>query len=1423
MKKLGLLLCATGALIVTACSASAAHIANLPERDARIIVEVDRNIDKLSENGAKKTQAAVYENIKNVATTNIRMIDNYTVLNNAFVLEVNTNDIESIKQVPGVKSVTVDKLHWVRAINNDAAIPLTEGEGDEEEIDESKNISAETMLLPEDNNEGEGTLVAILDNEFHLRGNTGNPNDRNNGQAWNHEVYTPLADDVAVRYTYDSIKAITGLNAGKRKADAQPGDEGSMYYNNKVPFYYDYGGLSTIYGKRGAKQYDVHSDLSYHGSHVSSITAANAPEYKGIAPKAQLALMKVFTDYDAKAGIGQKLGLTTHTGAYDTAILEALEDCIKLKVDGINMSLGSDLDDFDGDSITLKTLTKLNNSGILTSISAGNSGKTSYASSGAYANWMPESVETGIMSSYANNAASMTIASGHPTQIFYENAFVIDGENIAFEDQITNRPGMDDDYDEEFRMEETFGTNNTPWVYVPGFGTSGDYGSLDVRNKVVVVNRGSTSFADKYAVAVSKKAKALVIINNDPTSASFNFRCSFGDGFTPTMPCALVLYKDKPFFESKRSGEFYIINKRVSDNPAKYTVSNFSTDGATFDLDLKPEITAPGDNIRGAVPEHAMTNLKPGESTSEKYLNKCYQYLSGTSMSAPNFAGAQAVVLSEVAAPIYRDAKANGTAVTSEEIQAIQDYKATVNMRLMSTANPMHDFTDNPEAKDADGKPVKELISPRIQGSGMADLAGALSTDVYLEGLDLAGNKTGKSKVALRNNSDIAKGDIKLSFLAHNESDEARNYDVTLTVLRPAIAHPNDIVTKEYNYKGAVDKVDNVSGFPYYDRYLDTMTVGVGEFAYKDAFYADKDIEYYSCKEDFEFDKANADGIAAGTVQPKKSFIVKGYYYNSSLTADKANWEPLPSYTAQSTMDVKIAEITGQTVTVAPGETTITINPYSLPEAEKDKILEVYEYGCMIEGFVTLTSKDGHADLSIPYLGFYSGTDRNENASYETVPVSEPFNFEKDPTKVYPSYLVNDLAKQLAGKDKGNMESMIVAGYAEKPSSINVDKILTNDLSFDNLTGFFKVGSDPITGEYMEDAKNNIYVGGSASNTMIIQQFILRSVKENYFTIKNKATGEEVYASVLADTIYGDTADRWALHKSHVDSGFISAGYVASRAYAIVPLYNEVTGERFPSGEYELTFNYQLAATNNWVSKSYNLNIDSDAPVVSGIVQYKDGDTSRVRIYLEDAKLSYGIIGYNRVDVHYDQVNGKYYIDETKDFIDARIAEISDDQASKRLFIGGVDYARGQVGAIVHANDWRSFNVGYEIVQGEGVEVYMDYSKSADNKLSFINTLTGASEKVTCGLLISKFASNGEVLPPEPVPPTPTSSSSIPASSEAPVSSSTAPDSSAEPVNPQPKKKGCNGEIVSTSIIVGIAALAGATVLFSRKRKEGGK
>ena len=1279
---------------------------NLKEKDTRIIVELSKGLDGLSEQQISNSQSALLSRIRNTVTNNLDVVEHYNVLANAVCISVNSSDVEAIKNVPGVKSVTVDKLHAKKESGETYSARITRADPIPDE-----NISATTMQKPVATNDGEGTAIAILDNEFYFRAQhevgTTHAKDcafakqENDGRAIHHEVFAPLAEGVKVRYTFDNLTSVVTKTKARRKSSkVEAGVEGSLYFNNKVPFYYDYGGTSTSYGKEGKMDYDVSSSVDYHGSHVASIAAANAATYKGIAPKAQLVCMKVFTDYKASK-TAENLGFGSHTGAYDSCILAALEDCITLGVDGINMSLGSDLDDFDQDSITLKTLTRLANSGIMTSISAGNSGKSSYASIGGYANWTRDMVETGIMSSYANNASVMTIASGQPDQIFYETAIRIDGSNIAYDDQIVNREGYDDDYLVEHKMYDDLGPGTHGYQYVPGFGTSTDYDGLDVDGKVAVVNRGSTSFADKYKVAVDKGASALIVINNDPTSSDFNFRMSFGDGFTPSIPCALVLFKDKTFFETNRTGTFTFLSKEVSDNADKRTISSYSTDGATYDYDLKPEITAPGENIRGAVPPQNK------DDRTDTPLST-YQYLSGTSMSAPNYAGAQALVLGESSA--MEEALADDE-VTSEERAKINAYRSTVDMRLMSTAVPMVDKSENPETH------VKTLTSPRMQGAGMVNLTGAINSDVYLEGLNDANKGIGKTKIVLRNNDDIASGKIKLSFLAHNESESSRSYDVSLSVMRPAVKNANDIITGDYNFRGEIESIKLLPGITYYDG--SSVVKSQGTASYKDVFKITRQIEYWPSKAAYDLDHPVGDPVKYDNA----IIFAQGTYYVSSNVKNASVgvvYDTLPGKDYQSVQDVLLTKVEGQVVTIPSGESTVTINEYNLTEEQKTAILNAYPYGCAIEGYVELKSKDSLPDLVIPYLGFYSGTDRDANKSYASAPVVEPFSFEKNISEVYPSDLVNDITRSLLGKDNVDFGSMMLVGHADSPSDINTTNVLSNDQNFKQLAGFYEVGLDPNTGEYLDDAKNNIYVGNpDESNTLIIQQFVLRSVDDNYFTIKN-SKGEIVYKSVLEDMLFGDQYGRYPLYKSHVDADYLGAGYVAHRAFASVPLYNPDTRESFEDGVYTLTFNYKLAATGDWVSNSYSLNVDRTNPLVSSVKQYtgEDGEL-RVRIDIDDMRASYAVVGYSKYDVEYDSETKSYYIDISKEDVDASMEELGATlKGQKRLFVKVYDMARGYTGAIIHFNNKDNYS-DYQIVQSRELNVYNDFIYK-DGTLSYI-------------------------------------------------------------------------------------------------------
>ena len=1310
--------------------------------DAQFILELEDDIDTISAEKAIKQQNAVFQKVKNSINENATQDRNFTILNNAVVVSANKEDIDELRKIPGVKYVTESGTHIVQK-SQGSMISLA-NERKNRSAEDSENASAETMHKPEGTNEGEGTLIAVLDNEFYLRG-THTPDadvEGDDGSAYNHETFTALPSGTNERLTFPDVRDMTTTHA-RSYANSLPGGyvktrgkEGSLYFNTKVPFYFDYAGDSYNGGSNGASpDFNVESKIDLHGSHVSSIAAGNADGYKGIAPKAQLVLMKVFADiHKTPASDSARMG---EYGRFnEVAFIEALEDCVTLGVDAINVSIGSDLSDFEEGTVSQRTLQKISDAGILSAISAGNAGKASYAFTGGYANWTKDLVETGIMGSFANNASTMTVAAGQPKKTFYANAIQIGDSTVPYDDQVVNREGQAPDYpDNEHRLVELINggvvdpeadgfepteqqqETEIGYIYLKGFGEEKDYKGLDVTGKIVAVNRGKINFSAKYENAANHGAKGLIIINNDPTSVDFNFRCDFGDSAKSIeFPIVIALFKDKPIFDGNPEGVFKIRRNRLTDNVLKDTVSDYSTDGSTYNLDLKPEITTPGSNIKGAVwPQNKIEKKEENKYSS-------YEYFNGTSMAAPNYEGAMALVLSKVAK--------NGT------LDEIKEARKSIDMKMMSTANIMVDY----EANDEDGK--NSVTSPRMQGAGMVDLEGAYNTEVYLKGSDSDGSLLNKSKIMLRNNDDIANGKVKLSFVAHNDSDSAKSFKVSYSVMRPAIALSNKVLTSDYGAPVEVDSVKSIPGFEYFSPEEEKVIEADGTANYKDVIKVSKDIEYYENAAQYEAD------TPLGRVK-------EGMYYCASQPGEKIVWKEVPKSEFQSIKDIEIAKVDCGTFSVAAnGDTEIALPEYELTKEQKDKIQELYENGTYVEGFVTLEAQGDYPDLSLPYMGFYSLSDRVSGASFDSAPVVEPFSFEKDPTKFYGSDLVNDVAKSLLGKDMADMGSMMVAGYAKNIDSINTDKVLTNDTNFYSMKGFYPVGTkpDPYSSDLTDNPSENIYAGNpEKTNTLIVQQFVYRSVKDNFFTITNKATGQEVYRSALEDCLFGDTAGKYALYKSHVEGGYLGGGYVSHRAWALIPLYDVRTRQAFESGEYELKFNYQLAATDSWVSKAYTLHLDAETPVIKTISEFTAEDGKEmVRLTYKDTKCAYAIVGGTKVDVKYDEASKLYYSEVEKSILDAGASATTETSYSKsRVFISVVDYARGETTAIVHFDGNYS---NYTLVQGTEFSVNHDF-KYENGQVSFIVVDENGNEhefspsngyKVSTGSLDSKSSGGSQ-------------------------------------------------------------------------------
>ena len=1482
-----------GVAMSTAVAINAAPRVNRKlNRDAEIIIEVDRSLATLTEKGILNTQKAVQNNIAKYVTTNFVVTESFHVLNNAFAIRVNSGYIDTIKKLPGVKSVTKNEAHWVSEVydqNDGLYIPLN-GDGDEgsENTEPSyggpTNYSAVTMHKPDDTNEGAGTLIAILDNEFYFRAE----HEETKGgvtetvDSWEHHTFTRLDDSVVKRYDFKTpgtyvepargtpeeqaaskeahLNWIKGTHAASKLdadedyetdpdkeqtiANTPLGKEGSLFFNSKVPFYYDYGGEKKFHSDYASFDYDVSSTISYHGSHVASIAGGNDPNYKGIAPNAQLVCMKVFCEYkptDVEAAVGQQAG----SYGYDIPILKALEDCITLGVDGINMSLGSNLTDFDTESITSKTLERLANGDpelgiepILTSISAGNDGKASYAFAGGYGNWTFDMVETGTLGGYSNLKTPMGVASGQPTHKFFTTAFKLGDDFIEYDDQIVNREGMPDDYETERHMADLV-VNSEPgelhWVFVPGFGTPSDYSALEgaVSGNIAIVKRGSTTFVAKYQAAVAAGAIGLVIINNDPTASSFNMRMDFSEE-QPTIPVAMVLYGDMPKFGPegvKTGGDFTIIKDEIGENVREYTLSNFSSDGGTFDLQMKPEITAPGENIKGAVPPQKREH-------KEQSPLGTYEFLSGTSMSAPNYAGAQSVLLSSVA----KEAYASGNP-SEAQLAKINAYRKTIDMRLMSTANPMRDYDSDPELYYASlqayneavaaGVPeedlpdlvnINQLSSPRIQGAGMANIGAALSSNVYLEGFDTDGvTGLGKSKVELRNNLDINQGTINISFLSHNESESAQTYGVKLHVMRPAIKHSADVLTKEYNYIGEVTSIDAFPGRTYYtskvtyDPVTETSTFEPAveqkcetDFAHNDVYKVPRDIQYWATEADCAADHPSAD------VETKNHLttIKAGKYVN--VGDDKtAVWQLAPDFAYQSTQDTEIEVVELEDLVIQPGDKTQTLASYTISASEKAKIADSFEYGCYLEGYVELTSKtEGQPDLSLPYMGFYGGVGEDGEGSYGSGSPVEPFSFEKDAAKIYPSDLVNDLGKSLLGLANVDMGSEWLTTYIEPGKAFDEGEILENKNSLSNLAdgddSYHVVGTDTDGARY-KDGK--IYVGNSEkSNTMIIQQFMLRSCKDNYFEIKN-SDGKVVIRDAMQDMLYGSDHHTWPLYKSHVDANFLGGGYLAHRAWAIVPLYNS-RGEPLASGEYTIEFNYILSGTNETVTKTYEIIIDSVNPTVTDVKE--EGDNLVIKI--QEANLDGLYLGAN----DYSNPNPEHpegepapyeltFDSETETWSlklpKTTAIEIMNESLNRmnyygRLFVGMYDKAYGYSGAVIKFNklDGKAYD-HYDpqfVIDNIYIPLFNNYTivESSYFDLSYDIEVIGKT--------INYYVLDGDG---EPSSITPTGNIKV----------------TNYPVKKQSggSKKGCGGNVVATSVT--LSALAGAlaiSLIIATKRKK---
>ena len=429
----------------------------------------------------------------------------------------------------------------------------------------------------------------------------------------------------------------------------------------------------------------------------------------GVAPQAQIINMNVFK---------------SSGGASYSDILAALEDCILLGVDVANLSLGSDCGyiDYDSEDAFTKSLLdvfeRTGESGVSLAVAAGNAYNAAYGDAfGGKA--LASNPDYGLVSEPSTYGESLSVAAVS-NGVVNSPYVTVGGKNLAYQDSATI---SDDENAKPFRSLSSRGS--LEYVVVPNYGAETDYEGLDAQGKIALVQRGGGMYYEqKERAAANAGAIGMLVYNNVPGMLYM----SITDW---KIPCAFVSQAAGEYMKQQQTKTLSVAAADALVESPTYGMADFSSWGATTELTLKPELTAPGAGIYAAVPGG-------------------YESMDGTSMASPHVAGGMAIVQQALKA---RDASMSGA-----------DRKHMTDTLLMSTAHVIY---------DNDGVPY----SPRKQGAGLMSLNDAVNTRGYLS---VAGME--RPKLELKDDPAM-KGVYTMTFTVHNTGSDTLYYDVTPIVL----------------------------------------------------------------------------------------------------------------------------------------------------------------------------------------------------------------------------------------------------------------------------------------------------------------------------------------------------------------------------------------------------------------------------------------------------------------------------------------------------------------------------------------------------------------------------------------------------------------------------------------------------------------
>lgn len=590
------------------------ELEDAPLLDSHKVSQYASVTEFLDSNAAQSTERKLERARKAVKSQLATKLDDvevryeYTTVFNGLSVEADYADLETIQDLPGVKDAYVSQVYQLIEPVNETKL-----------ADSVPAIGGD--IVKNTGYTGKGMVVAILDTGLDT-----------SHEAFQNAVNAPkfTEQDIADKLASDSLR-VGNVNVN------------SIYQSDKIPFAYDY--------------YDNDTNVSggnSHGTHVAGIVGANSGQVTGVAPDAQLMIMKIFGD--------------DGSGAYDSDIIAALEDAVVLGADAVNMSLGMTAGFSEAASTkTREVYQRVKNAGISLMCAAGNEYSSSYKSAGGTDLPLASNPDNGAVASPSTYGAALSVASMNNMKATAPYLLVGD-RKIRYSDPAET-------------ASKQIASLNSTYEYIDcGVGATSDFTGKSLSGKVALIQRAGEengeilSFAQKEKNAKAAGAKAVIIYDN----VEGDLVNMATDG---SIPAVFISKADGEAMLAATEKKVSFSKRYLSQFQDAYSgkMSDFSSWGVTPDLKLKPEITAPGGNIYSTLP------------------GGLYGSMSGTSMASPHMAGAAAVMGQ------YITEEPDGTNLTLSQRTALS------NQLLMSTAVPVKNESGLPYSPRKQGAGLVQL------------------------------------------------------------------------------------------------------------------------------------------------------------------------------------------------------------------------------------------------------------------------------------------------------------------------------------------------------------------------------------------------------------------------------------------------------------------------------------------------------------------------------------------------------------------------------------------------------------------------------------------------------------------------------------------------------------------------------------------